>query len=143
DVLDKVTGRRTKKVTTGQIYWGAVPFVLIQIVMIGLVISFPQLVMVYKAKERVFDPSKIQIIVPEDESAPGTQPGESNPNAEQDDATKALEKELGGGAKAPDAKDQSAPSGQPPAESPNAEQDEATKALEKALGGAKAPDEKK
>ena len=41
-----------RRVTTGQIYWGAVPFVLIQIVMIGLVIAFPQMVMVYKAKER-------------------------------------------------------------------------------------------
>ncbi|HEV7413822.1 MAG TPA: TRAP transporter large permease subunit, partial [Casimicrobiaceae bacterium] len=142
DFLDKVTGRLTKKVTTGQIYWGAVPFVLIQVVMIALVISFPQMVMVYKAKERTFDINKIQIIVPEDQPA-GGQPAESNPNAEQDDATKALEKELGGGAKAPDAKDEAAPAGQPPADNPNAEQDDATKALEKALGGTKAPDEKK
>ncbi len=51
DYLDKVTGRLTARVTTGQIYWGAVPFVLIQIVMIALVIAFPQMVMVYKAKE--------------------------------------------------------------------------------------------
>jgi hypothetical protein len=119
-----------------------VPFVLIQVVMIALVISFPQMVMVYKAKERTFDINKIQIIVPEDQPA-GGQPAESNPNAEQDDATKALEKELGGGAKAPDAKDEAAPAGQPPADNPNAEQDDATKALEKALGGTKAPDEKK
>jgi TRAP-type mannitol/chloroaromatic compound transport system permease large subunit len=147
DFLDKVTGRLTKKVTTGQIYWGAVPFVLIQIVMISLVIAFPQMVMVYKAKDVVFDPNKIQIIVPEDQSAPGNQPSETNPeanpNIEQDEATKALEKELGGGAKAPDAKDEAAPAGQPPADNPNAEQDDATKALEKALGGTKEPDEKK
>jgi TRAP-type mannitol/chloroaromatic compound transport system permease large subunit len=142
DFLDRVTGRLTKKVTTGQIYWGAVPFVLIQIVMIGLVIAFPQMVMVYKAKERTFDINKIQIVVPEDQPAPGAGPSDSSTNVEQDEATKALEKELGG-AKAPDAKDQAAPAGRPPAESPNAEQDDATKALEKALGGAKAPDEKK
>src|SRR3990172_6021464 len=30
DYLDRVSGKRTAKVTTGQIYWGAVPFVLIQ-----------------------------------------------------------------------------------------------------------------
>jgi TRAP-type mannitol/chloroaromatic compound transport system permease large subunit len=142
DFLDRVTGRLPKKVTTGQIYWGAVPFVLIQIVMIGLVIAFPQMVMVYKAKERTFDINKIQIVVPEDQPAPGAGPSDSSTNVEQDEATKALEKELGG-AKAPDAKDQAAPAGRPPAESPNAEQDDATKALEKALGGAKAPDEKK
>ncbi len=41
---DHVTGKLTDPVTTGQIYWGAIPFVLIQIVMVGLVIAFPQLV---------------------------------------------------------------------------------------------------
>ena len=33
-----------KEVKTSDIYWGAVPFVLIQIVMVALVIAFPQLV---------------------------------------------------------------------------------------------------
>jgi TRAP-type mannitol/chloroaromatic compound transport system permease large subunit len=33
-----------KEVKTGDIYWGAVPFVLIQIVMIGIVLAFPELV---------------------------------------------------------------------------------------------------
>jgi TRAP-type mannitol/chloroaromatic compound transport system permease large subunit len=70
DYLDKVTGRLTARVTTGQIYWGAVPFVLIQIVMIALVISFPQMVMVYKAKETTQDPNKIQIQLPPSETAP-------------------------------------------------------------------------
>ena len=41
---DKVTGEMTAPVTTGQIYWGAIPFVVIQIIMVGLVIAFPQLV---------------------------------------------------------------------------------------------------
>jgi TRAP-type mannitol/chloroaromatic compound transport system permease large subunit len=41
---DKVTGEMTDPVTTGQIYWGAIPFVVIQIIMVGLVIAFPQLV---------------------------------------------------------------------------------------------------
>jgi TRAP-type mannitol/chloroaromatic compound transport system permease large subunit len=41
---DHITGKQTEPVTTGQIYWGAVPFVLIQIIMVGLIIAFPQLV---------------------------------------------------------------------------------------------------
>ena len=41
---DHVTGKLTDPVTTGQIYWGAIPFVLIQIVMVSLIIAFPQLV---------------------------------------------------------------------------------------------------
>ena len=39
--LDRVTGKRTDGVTTGQIYWGAVPFVVIQVIMVLLVILFP------------------------------------------------------------------------------------------------------
>ena len=45
---DRVTGKRMEPVTTGQIYWGAVPFVIIQCIMVGLVIAFPQMVMHYK-----------------------------------------------------------------------------------------------
>ena len=41
---DAQTGQATAPVTTGQIYWGAIPFVVIQVVMVGLVIAFPQLV---------------------------------------------------------------------------------------------------
>jgi len=45
DYLDKLTGRRTAPVTTGQIYWGAVPFVFIQVIMVAVVIAFPNLVL--------------------------------------------------------------------------------------------------
>jgi TRAP-type mannitol/chloroaromatic compound transport system permease large subunit len=41
---DRITKKRLAPVTTGQIYWGAVPFVLIQIIMVGLIIAFPGLV---------------------------------------------------------------------------------------------------
>ncbi|MEZ5908389.1 MAG: TRAP transporter large permease subunit [Hyphomicrobiaceae bacterium] len=46
--IDKVTGQETAPVTTGQIYWGAVPFVIIQCIMVALVITFPQMVLHYK-----------------------------------------------------------------------------------------------
>ena len=46
--IDRVTGTRMEPVTTGQIYWGAVPFVVIQCIMVGLVIAFPAMVMHYK-----------------------------------------------------------------------------------------------
>ena len=42
--VDKMTGRTMPPVTTGQIYWGAVPFVLIQCVMVALLIAAPGLV---------------------------------------------------------------------------------------------------
>ncbi|MDQ6437294.1 TRAP transporter large permease subunit [Mesorhizobium sp. LHD-90] len=61
--LDRITGKQIAPVTTGQIYWGAVPFVGIQIVMVGLVIAFPQMVMHYKGT--VVDPGTIEFTVPE------------------------------------------------------------------------------
>jgi TRAP-type mannitol/chloroaromatic compound transport system permease large subunit len=60
--LDKVTGQTIAPVTTGQIYWGAVPFVFIQLVMVGIVLLFPAMVMRYKRP--VVDPSKIEIQAP-------------------------------------------------------------------------------
>ncbi|MEH6788527.1 MAG: TRAP transporter large permease subunit [Paracoccus sp. (in: a-proteobacteria)] len=60
--LDRVTGLRMEPVKTSQIYWGAVPFVFIQIVMIAVVITFPQLVMHYKGAP--VDTSNIKIEIP-------------------------------------------------------------------------------
>jgi TRAP-type mannitol/chloroaromatic compound transport system permease large subunit len=60
--IDKVTGLRTAPVTTGQIYWGAVPFVAIQILMVAAVIAFPQMVMHYKGP--AIDTSNVKIELP-------------------------------------------------------------------------------
>jgi tripartite ATP-independent transporter DctM subunit len=63
--LDKITKKRTEGVTTGQIYWGAVPFVIIQMIMVGLVIAFPQMVTHYKGAASTVDPSTIKIDIPD------------------------------------------------------------------------------
>jgi TRAP-type mannitol/chloroaromatic compound transport system permease large subunit len=68
--LDRVTGKLTEGVTTGQIYWGAVPFVIIQCIMVGLVIAFPAMVMHYKGTGPTTDPSKIKIDLPQIELPP-------------------------------------------------------------------------
>jgi tripartite ATP-independent transporter DctM subunit len=57
---DKVTGKRMEPVTTGQIYYGAIPFVIIQCIMVGLVIGFPQMVLHYKKSGIQLDQSQIQ-----------------------------------------------------------------------------------
>ncbi len=44
DYTDRLTGSRVARVTTAQIYWGAIPFVLIQILLIALVIAYPGLI---------------------------------------------------------------------------------------------------
>ena len=56
---DKVTGRMMEPVTTGQIYWGSVPFVVIQLIMVALVVLFPQMVMHYKSSAVQLDQSEI------------------------------------------------------------------------------------
>ncbi|MEW9805498.1 TRAP transporter large permease [Mesorhizobium marinum] len=60
--LDRITGKQIAPVTTGQIYWGAVPFVCIQIIMVGLTIAFPQMVMHYKGE--TVDPANVEIVLP-------------------------------------------------------------------------------
>ena len=59
--VDRVSGKRTEGVTTGQIYWGAIPFVIIQCIMVGLVIAFPAMVMHYKGLGTGVDPNKVNI----------------------------------------------------------------------------------
>jgi tripartite ATP-independent transporter DctM subunit len=62
---DRVTGKRTDGITTGQIYWGAMPFVVIQVIMVVLVILFPAMVMHYKGTGTHLDPNKVKIEIPQ------------------------------------------------------------------------------
>jgi tripartite ATP-independent transporter DctM subunit len=71
---DKITGKIIAPVTSGQIYMGAIPFVLIQIIMVGLVIAFPFMVTHYKSDQTVIEPDSIQIDVPFGGPAQGDNP---------------------------------------------------------------------
>ncbi|MGZ5033534.1 MAG: TRAP transporter large permease [Usitatibacter sp.] len=64
DYMDKLTGLRMAPVTTGQIYWGAIPFVFIQLIMVGMLIVFPQMSLVYKSGQPLVDPNKVRIEIP-------------------------------------------------------------------------------
>ncbi len=59
DYKDRITGKLIPKITTGQIYWGSVPFIIIQIVMVVMVMVFPGLVTHYKHDESKVDPSTV------------------------------------------------------------------------------------
>jgi TRAP-type mannitol/chloroaromatic compound transport system permease large subunit len=63
--IDRITGKLTPGVTTGQIYWGAVPFVVIQLLAVVSVIMFPSMVMHYKSGLSTIDPNKVQINIPQ------------------------------------------------------------------------------
>ena len=59
----------SRAVKTSEIYWGAIPFVLIQVVMVGLIIAFPQLVMVEKTTTSTDNPG-LRMELPVDPYAP-------------------------------------------------------------------------
>lgn len=59
---DRITRKQIAPVTTGQIYWGAVPFVIIQVIMVGLIIAFPGIVS--RDVEEKFDIDKVKIEMP-------------------------------------------------------------------------------
>lgn len=60
DYVDKVTGKPVKRVTTGDIYWGSVPFIIIQIAMVAAVLAFPGLVTHYKGSGPTMDASEVR-----------------------------------------------------------------------------------
>ena len=60
EYTDRLTRKLIQPVTTMQIYWGAVPFVLIQIIMVGLIIAFPAIVSSGLDKKQVYDMQKIE-----------------------------------------------------------------------------------
>jgi len=75
---DRITKKLTEPVTTMQIYWGAVPFVLIQVVMVALIIFFPGIVSSGLDKEEVYDMDKISAEMQatmQDQAAEAPQPG--------------------------------------------------------------------
>jgi TRAP-type mannitol/chloroaromatic compound transport system permease large subunit len=64
EYTDRVTGKRLAPLTTGQIYWGVIPFVVIQVIMVGIVIAFPQLVTGVLDKGTGVNPSTIHFEAP-------------------------------------------------------------------------------
>jgi TRAP-type mannitol/chloroaromatic compound transport system permease large subunit len=65
DTIDRLTGRLVAPVTTAQIYWGSVPFVVMQLAMVAAVIAFPGMVLGSLDATPKIDPTKIQIEVPQ------------------------------------------------------------------------------
>ncbi len=101
DYLDKVTGKITAKVTTGQIYWGAVPFVVIQVIMVAIVIVFPGIVTSGLDKKIIIDTDKVQIEIPIEAPTMDGDPGAagSAQDKDDDDPAKAIERAMRGDAK--------------------------------------------
>ena len=105
---DKLTKKLIQPVTTMQIYWGAVPFVLIQIIMVGIIITFPGIVSSGLDKVEVYDMDKIRLQMESDllkDSGAGPMPGWTEPepmapsNVDENDSLKPPADAASGGKK--------------------------------------------
>jgi TRAP-type mannitol/chloroaromatic compound transport system permease large subunit len=79
-------------VKTTDIYWGAIPFVCIQVIMVGILIFFPQLVTFGLDQDVKVDLDSVQIEMPKSEygtqdyGMPAATPGSETPPADTEDA---------------------------------------------------------
>ncbi|RYF06287.1 MAG: TRAP transporter large permease subunit [Comamonadaceae bacterium] len=107
--MDKVTKKMIEPVTTMQIYWGAVPFLFIQILMVALVISFPAIVSSGLDEKVEYDLDKVRMemeaampdpVFNDDPTSdmngatPTPTAPDSEPGAQADDPMKAMEEAL-------------------------------------------------
>ncbi len=69
EYTDKLTKKLIQPVTTMQIYWGAIPFVIIQIVMVCMIIFFPGIVSSGLDKAEAIDLDKVVLEVQADPAA--------------------------------------------------------------------------
>jgi len=82
EYIDVVTKKVMQPVTTMQIYWGAVPFVVIQCIMVALVIAIPEMVTAMLDRGTGVDPDTIEIRL---EDAGETPPSDSDNDQSLDD----------------------------------------------------------
>jgi GntP family gluconate:H+ symporter len=106
---DRVTGKKIDPVTTMQIYWGAVPFVIIQVVMVALIIFVPTIVSSGLDKTEKVDLDQVQLQMDADSKAAETPDAPASPmpesgasapadgagaKPEEDDPMKALQESM-------------------------------------------------
>ncbi len=77
DTLFK-SGAITEKVKSSDIYLGAIPWVLMQLILVGIVIFFPQTVTMFLDKELNIDIDKVKIEAPTESSFGGPKDKEQN-----------------------------------------------------------------
>jgi tripartite ATP-independent transporter DctM subunit len=90
DYIDRITKKPIKKITIEQIYWGAVPFVIIQVLMVGLIIAFPGLVSSGLTKEPTVDAEAVLMQMRADTASDAEDAAKNPAEGEAVDPVKAL-----------------------------------------------------
>jgi TRAP-type mannitol/chloroaromatic compound transport system permease large subunit len=88
DYTDKVTGQTIPAFSTADIYKGSVPYILIQLFMVGVIMFFPQIVTEHVEKAVTVDESTLKLEIPVEQGlpVPGEEPKPADPNAPKTDA---------------------------------------------------------
>jgi tripartite ATP-independent transporter DctM subunit len=87
-------GVAPREVKSSDIYWGAVPWVCMQLLLVGILIFWPGLVTGFISRTEVIDPAKIEIrLEPADSNAPAAEPPAARGN-DRDDGAAAIERML-------------------------------------------------
>jgi tripartite ATP-independent transporter DctM subunit len=95
-------GVAPKEVKSSDIYWGAVPFVVLQLIMVALVVAMPKMVTVFLDKDLKIDLDKVKIELPTDSGGSDLPSGATDEErakkdqADQDQAASDIQKALGG-----------------------------------------------
>jgi TRAP-type mannitol/chloroaromatic compound transport system permease large subunit len=90
DYVDRVTKKTIKKITIEQIYWGAVPFVIIQLIMVALIIAFPGIVSTGGSKEPTVDAEAVMMQMRQESDDQATEAEKTENQGDQVDPIKAL-----------------------------------------------------
>ena len=78
-------GVAPKEVKSSDIYWGAVPFVILQLIMVALVVAMPKMVTVFLDKDLKIDLDKVKIELPTDSGGSDSPSGATDEEKEKKD----------------------------------------------------------
>ncbi|MSQ70544.1 MAG: TRAP transporter large permease subunit [Betaproteobacteria bacterium] len=79
-------GIAPKEVKSADIYWGAIPWVVLQLILVAILIAWPGLVTNFVPKDEVQDPSKIERFI-ESQTPDLDKPAEGEPPPERNEET--------------------------------------------------------
>ena len=72
-------GIAPKEVKSSDIYWGAIPWVVLQLLLVAILILWPGLVTEFVPKHQTIDPAKVEIRLDEPDGANAAKPAEDAP----------------------------------------------------------------
>ena len=89
-------GVAPKEVKSSDIYWGAVPWVILQLIMVALVVAMPKLVTIFLDKDLNIDLDKVKIELPVEPGSGDPAKDQEEAQKDQDKAASEIQKALGG-----------------------------------------------